>query len=426
MLNIDYKKLLDINYIKILNDILIISLLLYQVIPHSKVPNFVLNLFKFKITRILVVALLFFKGQSYPDTSILISIWYILILGQLGKQNFYETFADDVDGPNALEEADTKKKIEERNVERIKLEKNLNLAKLAAKYSRKNLEVAEKFAEETGSKNIKMGELLDEINDKLEIAKETKDEAMIKTLERIQKSVSKIETLSNENTDAATEKVNDFKNTVNDSDNKIKEAEKDLENFLNEDQEEEETGVITYEILHEKAKEKLNETRMAKKLEDVALDYYHKEETKVKQYVKDIKDINRQIIKENENREVVDILKKIRSKKIEIRNNSIKYSEEANTRWETLKQNTNTLFEMAKLEFVELKKYDIKGDTPPNINKDKELIINNYKINILTNLKTKESLNASNKYFSTLENKIVSYSKVSTKTVFFVFLASVI
>ena len=84
------------------------------------------------------------------------------------------------------------------------------MAKLAAKYSRKNLEVAEKFAEETGSKNIKMGELLDEINDKLEIAKETKDEAMIKTLERIQKSVSKIETLSNENTDAATEKVNDF------------------------------------------------------------------------------------------------------------------------------------------------------------------------------------------------------------------------
>ena len=63
---------------------------------------------------------------------------------------------------------------------------------------------------------------------------------------------------------------------------------------------------------------------MAKKLEDIALSYYHKEETKVKQYVKDIKDINRQIIKNNENREIVNILKKIRSKKIEIRNNAIK------------------------------------------------------------------------------------------------------
>ena len=57
MLNIDYKKLLDFNYIKILNDILIISLLLYQVTPHSKVPNFILNLFKLKITRFLIVAL---------------------------------------------------------------------------------------------------------------------------------------------------------------------------------------------------------------------------------------------------------------------------------------------------------------------------------------------------------------------------------
>ena len=68
MLNIDYKKLLDFNYIKILNDILIISLLLYQVTPHSKVPNFILNLFKLKITRVLIVALLFFKGGNYPDT----------------------------------------------------------------------------------------------------------------------------------------------------------------------------------------------------------------------------------------------------------------------------------------------------------------------------------------------------------------------
>jgi hypothetical protein len=395
MLTIDYK---------ILNDILII--------PHSKVPKFVLNLFKFKITRILIVALLFLKGKSYPNTSILISIWYILILGQIGKQNFYETFADDVEGTDALEDDDAKKKIEERNAERIKLEKNLNLAKLAAKYSRKNLEVAEKFAEETTSNNIKMGELLDEINDKLEVAK---DEAMIKTLEIIQKSISKMETLSNGNTDAATEKVNDFKNTVNDSDNKVKEVEKELENFLNEEQYEEETRVITYEKAKEKAKEKLNEARMAKKLEEVALDYYHKEKIKVNQYIKDIKDVNRQIIKETENREVVKILKKIRYKKIEIRNNSIKLREEAKTQWDTLKQNTNNLFEMAKLEFVELKKYDIKGDTSPNININKELIINNYKINILNNLKTKECLNTSNKYFTTLENKITSYSTSKSK-----------
>ena len=77
-----------------------------------------------------------------------------------------------------------------------------------------------------------MGELLDEINDKLELAKDAKDEIMIKTLERIQKSISKMETLSNENTDAAAEKVNDFKNTLEDSENKVKEAEKELDDFL--------------------------------------------------------------------------------------------------------------------------------------------------------------------------------------------------
>ena len=65
---------------------------------------------------------------------------------------------------------------------------------------------------------------------------------------------------------------------------------------------------------------------------------------------------------------------------------------------------------MSKLDFVELKKYDIKGDTPPNINKDKEQMINNYKINVIKNLKTKESLNASNKYFASLESKLESYS----------------
>ena len=61
----------------------------------------------------------------------MISIWYILILGELGKQNFFETFADELQGANALEEADARKKAEERNAERIKLEKELNLAKLS-------------------------------------------------------------------------------------------------------------------------------------------------------------------------------------------------------------------------------------------------------------------------------------------------------
>lgn len=224
-----------------------------------------------------------------------------------------------------------------------------------------------------------------------------------------------METLLNEKTNAANEKVNDLKNTVTDTDNKVKEGEKELDTFIGEDQVDEETGLITFEKLHEKAVEKLNEARMARELENVGLEYYHKGQLKISSAIKDIKDINRKIIKESGNREVVDILKKIRYKKIEIKNNVIKNNEEENRRFEILKYNTNHIFEMAKLDFVELNKYDSKGDSAPYINKDKEYIINNYKKSIIINLKTKEALMNSNKYFSTLENKIRDYNTSKTE-----------
>ena len=418
MLNIDYKKLLDIDYIKILNDILILSLLLYQIIPKAKVPNFILYLFKMKIVRVLLVGLLLIKGNNHPDTVIYVSIWYIIIIGQLGKQKFFENFAND------LESDDNKKLNEERQKELNLLEKNLRLAKLGVKYSRINLNVSEKYADQVGYKNVKMGELMDDINDRLEKANESKDEPMIKLLEKIQKSVSRMEALSSEKNDTASNRVNDFKNTLSDSQNKLTEAKNEVKEFHkrknnddDDDEEEEEqiTETVNYEKLNKDAQAKLEEARVYNKLQELALKYYHEDKVKLKIINKEIEDVSNKIRNNSSNPEMRRVLKIVKTKKKENREFIVKTLEESRKRYFDLKQKTEYILQLARLNFIDLKKYETKGRTAPIINKVKEQMINNYKKEVLNNLKTKKALGILKNYLNTLISKSEDYRRIEKK-----------
>ena len=427
MLNIDYKKLLDIDYIKILNDVLIISLLLYQIIPYAKVPNFILHMFKIKIIRVLLIGLLFFKGQNNPDTVIYISLWYIIIIGELSKQQFFENFAND------LESDDIKKLNKERQAELKLLEKKLNLAKLSVKNNRINLDVSEKYADEVGYKNVKMGELMDDINDRLEKATEDKDEPMIKLLEKIQKSVIRMESLSGEKTETANNKVNDLKNTLNDSKSKLKEAENELKEFNktidnkdDEDKDDEDKDDEDKEKNKDKKKVKINESdnydklkknankrladaRLNNKLKEVALSYYLKEQLKIKAINKELETLSHNIKNASHSPEFKKIFKIIRDRKKESKELAIKSIDASKKQYFELKQKTEYLLNLAKLDFINLKKYETVGRTAPVINKEKEKVIEEYKNQFLNNLKTKKALDILKNYVDILKIKYSDY-----------------
>jgi hypothetical protein len=69
-------------------------LVFYGATASPKLPNFILNLFKNDIFRVLILSLIVYKGNSNPTLSILVASAFIIVMNMVNKNKIAEEFKD--------------------------------------------------------------------------------------------------------------------------------------------------------------------------------------------------------------------------------------------------------------------------------------------------------------------------------------------